>query len=197
MAGQSRPGGSGSAALAVLALVALMWLLELVDQVLPVYLDQYGIVPRTGTGLIGIPLSPLLHADFAHLMSNTVPFLVLGLLVAWRSGPAFWRVLLTITLVGGLGVWVFGASQVVTVGASGVIFGFLSYLIVAGIISRHIVDILISVAVLFLYGGLLLGVTPVGVSAGISWLAHLTGAAAGVAAALWFAPRPARSPAAA
>lgn len=188
----SRPTGSGSAAATVLVLVGLMWVLEIIDQVLPVYLDQYGILPRTATGLIGIPVSPLLHADFAHLMSNTLPFLVLGLLVAWRSGPAFWRVLVTIVAVGGLGVWVFGADQVVTIGASGVVFGFLSYLVVAGVLSRHIVDILVSVAVLLIYGGLLVAVTPVGVSAGVSWLAHLMGAVGGVLAALWFAPRPRR-----
>lgn len=173
----------------VVGLVALMWGLELIDQVLPADLDQYGIESRTASGLPGIWLSPLLHADFAHLLSNTVPFVLLGLLVAWRSGQRFLAVVVTIVTVGGLGVWLFGASNVLTIGASGVVFGFLAYLLVAGFFTQHIVDILVAAGVLMIYGGLLFAATPFGVSAGISWLAHIMGAFGGVLAAMWFAPR--------
>jgi membrane associated rhomboid family serine protease len=78
----------------------------------------------------------------------------------------------------------------VTIGASGVVFGFLTYLITAGILTRHWLDVVIAVGVLFVYGGILIGALPFGVSSGVSWLAHLTGAAAGVLAAFLFARQP-------
>lgn len=185
---RSRPGHG--AAVLILVLVAVMWLAEMADFVLPIDTDFYGILPRTFDGLDGVLWTPFLHADFAHLMSNTVPLLVLGLLVAWRAGPATWRILLVIVLLGGVGVWLLAPGGVVTIGASGVVFGLLGYLLVAGIISRHVVDIIVSLGVLLLYGGTLWGATPFGVGAGVSWLAHLTGFGAGVLAAVWFAPRP-------
>lgn len=176
----------------VLVLVALMWLIEIVDWVLPAQLDGYGIESRDPAAIPGIAASPLLHADFAHLMANTVPFLILGSLVALRNPRRFWPILITITVIGGLGVWLLGPSNVITVGVSGVVFGLLTYLLTAGVITRHWLDVLIALGVLLLYGGILAGALPFGVQAGVSWLAHLTGAVGGVVAGLLFAPRPAR-----
>jgi membrane associated rhomboid family serine protease len=176
----------------VLGLLAAMWVLEVADVVLPAQLDAYGVVSREPDGLTGVAASPFLHADFAHLMANTVPFLVLGSLVALRNPTKFWPITLTITAVGGLGVWLLGPSDAVTIGASGVVFGFLTYLIAAGLLTRHGVDVVIAVAVLMLYGGVLAGALPFGVTGGVSWLAHLTGALAGVLAAFLFARRPRR-----
>ncbi len=182
-------GRSGAVALSVLGLVAVMWVAELVDAVLPLAFDQWGIQGRSASGLIGVALSPFLHADFAHLIANTVPFLVLGLLVAWRSQERFWAVLAMITLVGGLGVWLLTSPSTITIGASGVVFGMAAYLVAAGILTRHWLDIAIAVGVVLVYGTMFAGVLPFGVAAGVSWLAHLTGALAGVWAAFVFARR--------
>jgi membrane associated rhomboid family serine protease len=166
-----------------------MWLLELLDLVLPWEADQHGIESRTISGLPGIVFSPFLHADFAHLLANTIPFLILGSLVAWRSAGSFWLITITITVLGGLSVWLLGPANVITLGASGLIFGFLTYLITAGILTRHWLDIAVGLASLFVYGGLFWATLPFGVSEGVSWLAHLAGAVAGVVSALWFARR--------
>lgn len=170
----------------VLAMVAAMWLLEILDVVLRGRLDGFGIASRSWEGLLGIPAAPLLHSGFAHLIANTVPFLVLGSLVAWRSDGRIWPVTITIALVGGLGVWLLGPVDTVTIGASGLVFGFLAYLLTLGVLSRRWLDILIALTVFLIYGGLLWGALPFGVPAGVSWLAHITGAAAGVLAAFLF-----------
>lgn len=185
-----RTGGIGGVAL-ILILAGIMWFSEILDYALPVNLDLEGILPRSLNGLDGVLWAPFLHADFAHLMSNTVPFLVLGLLVAWRAGPSTWKILLTIAVLGGLAVWLLSPANVITIGASGLVFGLLGYLLAAGIISRHLVDSLVAVGVLLLYGSTLWSATPFGVGAGVSWLAHLGGFGAGIVSAMWFAPRPA------
>ena len=160
-----------------------MWGLEIVDFLLPAELDYWGIRSREVEGLTGVPLAPFLHGGFEHLMANTLPFLILGTLVAWRAGGKFWSVAIIIILLGGMAVWLLGPSNTITIGASGVVFGFLGYLLVLGILTRNWVDILVAVAVLLIYGSLLLGATPFGVPPGVSWLAHLTGFGAGVVAA--------------
>ena len=169
--------------LPVLVLLGVMWGLEIVDFLLPAELDYWGIRSREVEGLPGVPLAPFLHGGFEHLMANTLPFLILGTLVAWRAGGKFWSVAIIIILLGGMAVWLLGPSNTITIGASGVVFGFLGYLLVLGILTRNWVDILVAVAVLLIYGSLLLGATPFGVPPGVSWLAHLTGFGAGVVAA--------------
>lgn len=171
--------------LPVLILLALMWIAELVDFLLPQHLDEYGILSRTTAGLPGVLLAPFLHADFSHLMANTVPFLILGSLVAWRARGNFWFITLAIVVLGGLGVWLLGPSNVITIGSSGVVFGFLAYLIAAGILIRNWIDIAVGVIVLLVYGTHFWAALPFGVSQNVSWLAHLAGAIGGVAAALW------------
>lgn len=173
----------------VLALLAVMWVLEVIDAVLPLMMDAWGIQGRTVSGLLGIVLAPVLHGGFGHLIANTVPFLVLGVLVAWRTRDLFWVVLGIIVVVGGLGVWLFTSPATVTIGASGVVFGFAAYLIASGLLTRHWVDVLVAIGVVAVYGTMLVGALPFGVAAGVSWLAHLTGALAGVLAAVLVARR--------
>lgn len=167
----------------VALLVAVMWAAEIVDAVLPTNLDLLGIVPRSITGLTGVVLAPFLHGGFPHLMANTVPLVVLGGLVAWRTRESFSSVVIEITLLAGLGVWLLAPAGTLTIGASGLVFGLLTYLITLGWRSRHWLDVLVGVSVILVYGGLLWGVLPSGVPAGVSWLAHLTGAVAGVVVA--------------
>jgi membrane associated rhomboid family serine protease len=178
----------GGAQVVVVAVV-VMWVAEIVDALLPVTMDLWGIQGRTASGLVGVPLAPVLHAGFAHLAANTVPFLVLALLVAWRSRERTWVVLTLITLGGGLAVWLLTSPATVTIGASGVVFGFAAYLVTAGVLTRHWLDIVIAIGVVLVYGTMFAGVLPFGVPDGVSWLAHLTGALAGVGAAVAVARR--------
>lgn len=166
-----------------------MWLIEVIDVVFRGTLDYFGIVPRSATGLFGIMASPWLHDGFSHLIANTVPFLLLGLIVAWRSHGKIWPITLIIAVVGGLFVWLFGAANTVTVGASGLIFGFFGYLVAAGFLTRKILDVVLAIVVIGLYGSFVWAVLPFTVAPGISWLAHLGGAIAGVLAAYRYAPR--------
>jgi len=164
-------------------LLAVMWVVEGVDFLLPVVdLDPYGIRPRTERGLLGILLSPFLHAGFGHLISNSLPFLVLGGLVMTGGRRQFLLLSLWVTVIGGGGVWLLGGSGTVHLGASLVIFGYLGFLLSRGIVERSIGGVLVSLGLLFGYGGMLLGVLPG--QPGISWLGHLCGFLAGIAGAV-------------
>ena len=166
----------------LVGLVLLAWLIEVVDFIVPGrWLDSHGIVPRTLFGLEGILFAPFLHAGFAHLAANTVPFLTLGFLVILRGLATFVGVTLSVMLLGGLGVWVFGPGNTVTIGASGVIFGYIGYLLGRGYFERRLDAILIALVVAVVYGGALWGVLPG--DPRISWQGHLFSFLAGVATA--------------
>ena len=175
-----------------LLLLAAMWALEALDVLLRGWLDGAGIRPRDTDGLLGILFAPFLHGGFQHLAANTLPLLVLGSLVAAGGRSLFWQVTATVVVLGGLGTWLIAPSGTVTIGASGVVFGYLGYLLVLGVRTRHWLDLLVGLVVLVLYGGLLLGALPWAVDGNVSWQAHLCGALAGGAAAWWWAPRPDR-----
>jgi membrane associated rhomboid family serine protease len=173
---------AGFRAAILFACVVLAWSVELVDRV--AYggsLERYGIHPRDVASLWGILATPLLHAGWVHLAANTVPFVVLGWLVMLRKISDFPVVTALAILVGGLGVWVFGAANSIHVGASGLIFGYLGYLLARGYFERSVWAVLLGVIALVMYGGVLLGVLPG--QPGISWEGHLFGFVGGVAAA--------------
>lgn len=165
--------------------VASLWAVFAVNTVLGGSLLQYGVVPRTVDGLRGIVLAPFLHADLAHLTANTASLLILGWLVMLRDARHFGIVALLAVLGGGFAAWLLGAGNSVHVGASGVIFGFLGFLIFAGWYARSFGSIVLSIAVTVLWGGLVFGVLPGDV--GISWQEHLGGFLGGVLGARWFA----------
>jgi len=172
----------------LMACVALAWVLELADFIVPGrWLDSHGIVPRTLSGLWGILFAPWLHGGFAHLAANTVPFLTLGFLVIVRGLATFVGVTLLVTIVGGLGVWLFGASGY-HIGASGLIFGYIGYLLARGYFERSVGAIVVAIVVAVAYGGALWGVLPG--QRGISWEGHLFGFLAGVLAAGVMTSRP-------
>ena len=178
----------------LLGLVAIMWAIEVVDLVvLGGALDAYGIRPRTVDGLWGILLAPFLHGGLGHVAANTIPFVVLGWLVMLRETWHFFAVGVIVAVLGGLGVWLTAPAAGVHIGASGVVFGFFGFLLLAGWFERRFGTILVSLAVLVAYGGLIFGVLPGQV--GISWQSHLFGFLAGVLAARFLArrPRPARA----
>ncbi len=162
--------------------VALLWLLEAADLlVFGGALDRNGIRPRTEVGLRGIFFAPLLHAGFGHLLANSIPLLVLGWLVIVRGLRDFLWATVVVTILGGLGVWLFGQPATVHLGASGLIFGYLGYLILRGFWERSVVAVMVALIAGVLYGSALWGVLPG--RANVSWEGHLFGFVGGAGAA--------------
>src|SRR4051812_24177932 len=169
------------ALLVVAGMAGLMWVLEVFDQVTNANLDQYGIKPHEADGLVGIVTAPFLHSGFGHLIGNTIPFLVLGATIALSGLARVGFATLIIAVVGGLGVWLVAPTGTDHIGASGIVFGYASYLIARGVFSRNLLHLGVGVLVIGVYGTtLLFGLAP---RDGISWQGHLFGAIGGVAAA--------------
>ncbi|HEX6391702.1 MAG TPA: rhomboid family intramembrane serine protease [Solirubrobacteraceae bacterium] len=165
----------------VIALIALMWASEIVDTILDHRLDKCGIEPRDADGLSGIVAAPFLHADFAHLIGNTVPFAVLGFVIALGGAARVALVTVITALVSGAGTWVIAPEHTLHIGASGVVFGYATYLLARGFFNRDLVQLLTGAVVAAIWGGALLGgLEP---QDGISWQGHLFGAIGGVVAA--------------
>jgi membrane associated rhomboid family serine protease len=165
----------------LLAIVALMWVLEVVDVLADHSLDQYGIEPRDEDGLVGIVAAPFLHVGFGHLAANTVPFLAMGVVIALQGVGRLLAVTAIVALVSGLGTWLVASGSSVHLGASGLVFGYATYLMSRGVFNRDAVEVVIGVVVVGVWGTALLGgVVPQG---GISWQGHLFGAVGGVIAA--------------
>jgi len=163
------------------AMAALMWVVEVVDQVAGGKLDQYGIEPHDPEGLVGIATAPFLHANWDHLIGNTVPFLVLGATIALSGAARVVGTTVIVAVVGGLGVWLVAPSGTDHIGASGLVFGYAAYLIARGFFSRSALHLAVGVVVIGVYGTtLLFGLVP---TDGISWQGHLFGAVGGVIAA--------------
>jgi membrane associated rhomboid family serine protease len=162
--------------------VAIFWVVEIVDRfIFRGALDRFGIQPHSFVGLRGILFAPFLHGNFAHLIGNTIPFLILGWLVMLQETSDFFIVTLTTMFVGGMGVWVFGSPSSIHIGASILIFGFLGFLLFRGYFQRNLPSIAISIVVALLYGGLIWGVLPL--DPRISWQGHLFGFIGGAIAA--------------
>ena len=170
----------------LVGLVVLLWVVELADLIVfGGSLDRLGIRPRTVGGLIGIPLHPLLHLGPQHVFLNSVGLLLFGGLVILREERDFWTAVVLGTLVGGLGVWLFGRPSI-HVGASGVVFALFGYLLLTGWFDRRIGAILLSAIVFLVWGTALVGLSPT--QDGVSWEAHLFGFLAGGMAA-WLRAR--------
>ena len=173
----------------IVTFVALLYLVELIDQLSRHSLDANGIRPLQADGLWGIIFAPVLHASWQHLMANTVPLLVLGFLMTLAGLSRFVWATTIVWILGGFGTWLIGnmgstCGPTDHIGASGLIFGWLAFLLVFGIFVRRFTNIIIGLVVLFAYGSVLLGAMPVlGQCGGVSWQGHLCGAVAGVVAA--------------
>jgi membrane associated rhomboid family serine protease len=172
------PARRASPLTVVAGAVSAMWVTEGVDQVaFDGELDRFGIVPREIDGLSGIVLAPFLHAGFGHLMANTIPLLVLGGLIAFKGLRRLVMVGVGVIVLGGLGVWLFG-GRAIHLGASGVVFGFLGYLVAAGVLERRLRSVVLAVVAVVLYGSMIWGVLPG--TPGVSWESHLFGVLAGI-----------------
>jgi len=157
----------------------VLWVIAIVNAILGGSLAAFGIHPHTLLGLLEIPLAPFLHAGFFHLLANTVPFLVLGALTMGRKRMDFYVVSVVSAITAGLGAWFFGASGSVHLGASGVIFGYLGFLLARGIYERSAATIALSLFCGWIFGSMLWGVLPF-LATGVSWQSHLFGFLGGI-----------------
>jgi membrane associated rhomboid family serine protease len=171
----------------VLVMIAVMWVAEIVDVAAGHRLDAYGIHPRDVEGLPEIVSAPFLHVGFGHLISNTVPFAVMGAAIALGGLARVAIVTIIVGFVSGLGTWLIASPNTVHLGASGLVFGYAAYLVSRGVLSKRFTELAIGAIVLVVWGfGLLQGLLP---QERISWQAHLFGAVGGVLAAYALARR--------
>ena len=169
-----------NAALLTAAFALLLWLIHFVDALLLPTAIKPGVYPRTIAGLVGIPLAPLVHGSFEHLISNTLPLLLLGTGMLFLYPRASQFALPFLHLAPGVGVWLF-ARDAYHLGASGLVYGMMFFLLVVGMLRKDRGSVGFSTAVLFLYSGMLIGLLPE--DSGISFEYHLFGALAGAACA--------------
>ncbi|MCY2975026.1 MAG: rhomboid family intramembrane serine protease [Planctomycetota bacterium] len=170
------------------SVIALLWVVHAIDWMVPFDLSVFGLVPRTATGLIGIVTMPFLHGNLGHLMSNTVPLAILLFIVCGLRNDV-WDVVGSIVIVGGVLLWCFGRDAI-HVGASGLVYGLMGFLIASGFAEKKFIPIVVSLVVGFFYGSsLFFGVLPTA-GASVSWDGHLCGAIAGVLTAYVLAKTP-------
>lgn len=162
-------------------IVAILWVIEIIDLIAGHRLEVLGIEPRTLVGLRNILFAPFLHRGFWHLFANTFPFVILGWFVMLRGVPEFFYVSVVAGLVSGLGAWLFGATHTIHLGMSGVIFGYMGYLLMRGYFEQGAISLALAVLAFFLYGGMLWNILPM--QPDISWQGHLFGLIGGGVAA--------------
>ncbi len=164
--------------LPIAVLVGAIWAVFILDLFLP--LEQLGLVPRSLGGLFGIATMPFLHGSFGHILSNTITLVILlGLMVASRPQP--WSTIVILTVISGIALWLFGRNAL-HIGASGLIYALMGYLIAAGLLERRLISALVALFVGVTYGTAIIGGILPGAS-GISWEGHLFGLLAGAALA--------------
>lgn len=166
-----------------LAFPVIMWMVYFITFSLNLDLSRMGILPRDMIGILGIISGPIVHANFSHLLSNTIPLLILGWTILFFYFKVSYKAFVVIYVLTGLFVWLF-AREVYHIGASGIVYGFVSFLFFSGIFRRDNKSIAIALIVTFLYGGIVWGVLPG--QKGISWESHLFGGIAGIITAFIF-----------
>ena len=164
-----------------LSFVAVIWVIQVSNWALGLDGSDLGVRPRELSGLIGVLFAPLLHGGFEHLLSNSPPLLVAGTTMLYLYPQSSRRVLLAVYLGPGVAVWLFGRSSA-HLGASGLVYGMVSYILVAGFIRRDGRAIAASLLVCFMYGALVWGVFPI--ESGVSWETHLAAAIIGIGLAV-------------
>lgn len=169
------------AATIIVAFTVLLYAIEVVDVLVNHRLDRAGVEPRQIDGLWGVLFAPVLHFGWAHLIANTIPMLVLGFLSLTAGIARGIAATAVVWIVGGVGTWLTGGAGSVHIGASVLIFGWLTFLLARGLFNRSASQMLIGLVVLVFYGGMLWGVLPS--DPRISWQGHLFGAIGGLVAA--------------
>ena len=169
-----------------LIIVALMWLVKVFEVSTGGSLSRWGLVPHSVNGLIGILTLPFLHSNWEHLLSNTVPILVLGTALYYCYPTLANRVMLITYLASGLITWCIGHPQSMHIGASALVYGLNLFLIVSGFIRGNRMLIIVSLIMVFLYGSFIWGMIPsLAIPQNISWEGHLSGALIGVLLAIF------------
>jgi membrane associated rhomboid family serine protease len=163
------------------SIVAVMWIVEVINALDGYGLDSDGLYARNVGRLWGIFTAPFLHASWPHLIDNTIPFVFMGVIIALRGAARLALVTLIVIVLGGLGTWLIAPGNAVTVGASGVVFGYAAYLLTRGLFNRSWLEVLVGLVVGAVWGGALASsLVP---HYGVSWQAHACGAVGGVIAA--------------
>ncbi|MGA5702000.1 rhomboid family intramembrane serine protease [Peterkaempfera bronchialis] len=191
-------GGGGSAEVMVaearraffvmFAFLAVVWAVQLVNWLDGYRLDaDFGIVAQNPARLGGLFTAPILHVNWAHLEGNSGPLFIFGFLAAYRGVKRFLGLTLLVALTSGAAVWIFERGDVVTVGASGLIFGYFGYVVLRGVFDRHLIDTLIGVVMAASFAYLLVVAVPG--TPGVSWLGHLGGLVGGLVGAWVFRDR--------
>ena len=174
----------GRAAALMVGFLVLLWAVELVNVATSRDLTQAGgIRARDFGSLVDILTSPFVHGNVEHLMGNALPLFSLGMIAAMPGPKRFLMMTLVVIVVGGLGVWLTSPADTVTIGASGVVFGYFGYLLLRGLVDRRPVDVLISIGIGLAYGSYMWSAVGFG-AAGVSWQGHVSGLVGGLVAAL-------------
>jgi membrane associated rhomboid family serine protease len=165
----------------LVAILAVMWIVEIINTADSNRLDGDGIYARNLSHLWGIVTAPFIHVSFQHLIANTIPFVFMGLIIALRGAARVAAVTIIVIVIGGLGTWLIAPAGTDTAGASGVVFGYATYLFARGFFNRSVLDLLTGLVVGVVWGGALLSsIVP---HTGVSWQGHVCGAIGGVVAA--------------
>ncbi|MFK7932904.1 MAG: rhomboid family intramembrane serine protease [Saprospiraceae bacterium] len=166
-----------------LRFVVVIWIVHIFQVLTTMDLGYLGLYPRTVFGLRGIAFAPLLHGDFQHLISNSVPFFVMTTMLFFFykrvANKSFWMMY----LLTGIAVWAMGRS-VFHIGLSGVVYALAGFMVFSGFFRRNLKAIILSLIVVFLYGGMIWGVLPI--QPGVSWESHLLGGIVGILTAYWY-----------
>jgi membrane associated rhomboid family serine protease len=177
------------ALIVMVAFCTLLWLLQVVNWADSYRLDtSFGIWPHNVARIEDIFTGPFLHFNWQHIEGNTVPLFVLGFLSAYRGIKKFLMVTLIVTVTSGLAVWLFQSTGDLTVGASGIIFGYFGYVLVRGVFDRNLIDVGVGIAAALAYWYILAVAIPG--TPGVSWLGHLGGLVGGVLAGWLLRARP-------
>ena len=169
-----------------LIIVAMMWVVKTIEWSFGIYLGRFGVTPHTARGLIGIFTLPFLHGNWEHLLSNTIPIIVLGTALYYCYPSLANRVMLITYLGSGLLTWCIGDPSTTHIGASALVYGLNLFLITSGFIRGNRMLIVISLIMVFLYGSFIWGMIPsLAIPQNISWEGHLSGALIGILLAIF------------
>ena len=170
-----------------MAFVSFLWMVKVVESLMSFDLGVFGIHPRSLTGTVGIITGPLVHGDFQHLMSNSIPLIFLGIGVFYFYHRIAQEVFLGIYFFTGIWVWIV-ARDAYHIGASGVVYGLASFLLFSGFFRKDSRSIAISLIIIFIYGGMAYGLFPINEE--ISWESHLLGSIGGFVVAFLYRKYP-------
>ena len=166
-----------------LSFILLLWIIKSIEWANKIDFGFYGILPRTLRGSIGIITGPLIHGDVIHLMSNTIPLIILGIGLFYFYHRIATEVFIWIYLASGFWVWIVG-RMAYHIGSSGLVYGLVMFIFWGGILRKNPSTLAISIIIFFLYGGMIYGMFPV--DEAVSWESHVMGSVAGIFLALYF-----------